>query len=161
MFIPSSKKSCTRIPASRIASDSCRNGPPLTLTRPRTRRIGPQIYIVDRDGTVLRTGPRFIDLEVSAEGDAAPFLLDSAAWAWGDLAFRTMRPVSFYRVYRGMLGGTFRCRFTTTIPEWVGGDPDTPTVGELFAYVVTAVSPGGEETRLGIAAQSFLLDACP
>jgi hypothetical protein len=71
-----------------------------------------------------------------------------------------MRPVSFYRVYRGTPGGVFHCRFTTPTTQWTGGDPDTPAVGTVFAYVVTAVSPTGEETRPGIIAQSFLLDAC-
>jgi hypothetical protein len=72
-----------------------------------------------------------------------------------------MRPVSHYRVYRGTPGGQFHCRFTTPTPQWVAGDPDLPAIGELYAYVVTAVSPTGEETRPGITAQSFVLDACP
>jgi len=120
-----------------------------------------EMYVIDRDGTVRRIGPRFVDLEVSAPGDAAPLRLEPAAWTWGDLAFSSMRPVSFYRVYRGTPNGTFSCRFTSAAPQWPGGDPENPPPGALFAYVVTAVSPTGEETRPGIAGTSFLRDACP
>jgi hypothetical protein len=119
-----------------------------------------ELYIVDRGGTVLRVGPRFIDLEVSGPG-GAPFLLDAATWSWRDLFDETMRPVSFYRVYRGTPGGTFQCRITTPVPEWPGGDPDVPAPGTFFAYVITAVSPTGEETRPGITGASFLLAGCP
>jgi hypothetical protein len=122
-----------------------------------------EMYIVDRDGTVLRVGPRFVDLEVSAAGDADPLLLGTAgaAWTWGNLSLSTMRPVSFYRLWRGTPNGTFHCRFTSSSPQWPGGDPDLPAVGQMFAYVVTAVSPAAEETRPGIAGSSFLRDACP
>jgi glucose/arabinose dehydrogenase len=122
-----------------------------------------EMYIVDRDGTVLRVGPRFVDLEVSATGDANPLVLGTggAAWTWGNLSLSTMRPVSFYRVWRGTPNGTFHCRFTSSSPQWPGGDPDLPAVGQMFAYVVTAVGPAGEETRPGIAGSSFLRDACP
>jgi len=120
-----------------------------------------ELYIVDRDGIVRRIGPRFVDLEVSAPGEAAPLLLGPQSWTWGDLAFASMRPVSFYRVWRGAPGGVFHCRFTSASPQWPGGDPDTPPVGGLFAYVVTAVDASGAETRPGIAATSFLRDACP
>ena len=120
-----------------------------------------EMYLVDRDGTVLRIGPRFIDLEVSAPGDATPLRLDPAGMAWGDLAFATMRPVNRYRVYRGTPGGPFHCRFSGSTPVWAGGDPAIPPPGQYFAYVVTAVSPTGEETRPGIAASALLLDTCP
>src|SRR5262249_43609592 len=69
-----------------------------------------EMYVVDRDGTVLRIGPRFVDLEVSATGDADPLLLGASAWTWGNLAFSSMRPVTFYRVWRGAPGGVFHCR---------------------------------------------------
>jgi glucose/arabinose dehydrogenase len=120
-----------------------------------------EMYVVDRDGTVRRIGPRFVDLEVSAPGDNAPLLLGAPAWTWGDLAFGSMRPVSFYRVYRGAPGGVFHCRFTSASPQWPGGDPENPPTGSVFAYVVTAVNASGEETRPGIAGTSFLHDACP
>ncbi|HEV8121542.1 MAG TPA: hypothetical protein VGQ67_11155, partial [Candidatus Polarisedimenticolia bacterium] len=77
------------------------------------------------------------------------------------LSLSTMRPVSFYRLWRGTPNGTFHCRFTSSSPQWPGGDPDLPAVGQMFAYVVTAVSPAAEETRPGIAGSSFLRDACP
>ncbi|HUD73023.1 MAG TPA: PQQ-dependent sugar dehydrogenase [Dongiaceae bacterium] len=119
-----------------------------------------EIYIVDRDGSVRRIGPRFIDLEVSAPGDAAPLRLDFPAWTWGDLAFSSMRSIDRYRVYRGTPGGPFQCRFTSPTPQWTGGDPTTPAIGTYFAYVVTAVAPTGEETRPGVAG-SFTLGSCP
>lgn len=119
-----------------------------------------EIYIVDRDGVVRRIGPRFVDLEVAAPGDAGPLLLDLPDWTWGDLAFSSMRPVSRYRVYRGTPGGAFECRFTSPTPSWPGGDLDTPPPGTSFAYVVTAVAAGGEETRPGIAG-TFSLGGCP
>jgi len=65
--------------------------------------------------------------------------------------------VSFYRVYRGVPNGTFRCRFTSPTPSWAGGDPDVPPPGGLFAYVVTAVNPAGQQSRPGIAGAGFVL----
>ena len=108
-----------------------------------------------------RIGPRFVDLEVAAPGDATPLRLEASGMTWGDLSFSSMRPVSFYRVYRGTPNGTFRCRFTSPTPQWPGGDPETPAPGTFFAYVVTAVNAAGEETRPGVAVTSFLRDACP
>lgn len=119
-----------------------------------------ELYIVKRGGIVLRVGPLFTELQTSGPG-GTPFLLGAAAWSWADLAYESMRPVSFYRVYRGTPNGTFRCRFTTPGTSWPGGDPDVPLPGQLFAYVVTAVGPTGQETRPGIVGTSFLLDGCP
>lgn len=120
-----------------------------------------EIYVVDRSGTVLRLAPRFADLEVSGSGAGTPLLLDGPDWTWEDLAFTSMQPVSFYRVYRGVPNGIFRCRFTSPTPSWTGGDPEVPPPGGLFVYVVTAVSPSGQESRPGIAGAGFVLDACP
>ena len=120
-----------------------------------------EIYIVDRDGVVRRVGPRFVDLEVSAPGDGAPLMVEPTGMTWGDLARSSMRPVDHYRVYRGTPNGAFRCRFAGAALLWPGADPDTPPPGQYFAYVVTAVAATGEETRPGIAATGFALDACP
>ena len=118
-----------------------------------------EIYVTDRDGSVLRVAPPFTDLEVSAPGAGTPFLLAPGAWAWEDLRFTTMQPVARYRVYRGAPGGVFHCIANRTVPSWTG-DPADPAPGQSFAYVVTAVSTAGQETKPGIAGTSFLLDAC-
>ena len=118
-----------------------------------------EIYVTDRDGAVLRVAPPFADLEVSAPGAGAPFLLAPGDWSWEDLAFTTMHPVARHRVYRGTPGGAFHCIANSPVPSWTG-DPLDPAPGQAFAYVVTAVSPAGQETRRGIAGSAFLLDAC-
>jgi glucose/arabinose dehydrogenase len=120
-----------------------------------------EIYITDRDGTVLRIVPPFADLEVSGTGAASPFRLDTDAWRWEDLETSTMHPVDHYRVYRGLPGGVFTCIFTTPAPQWPGGDPDVPSPGSVFAYVVTAVNPGGDETHGVAAPQTLDPAACP
>ena len=120
-----------------------------------------EIYVTNRGGTVLRIMPPFTDLEVAGRGAADPLLLTPGAWTWEDLAFSTMHPVSLYRVYRGTPGGGFQCIFTTTTPRWAGGDPATPAVGAVFGYVVTAVSPDGEETLSGSPPVNLLPAACP
>jgi len=117
-----------------------------------------EFYITDHDGTVLRVGPPFPDLEVSAPG-AAPLLLAPGSWTWEDLGFTTMQPVARDRLYRGSPGGVFHCIANRTTASW-SGDPADPAPGQSFAYVVTAVSPSGQETRPGIAGSAFLLDAC-
>ncbi len=120
-----------------------------------------EIYITDRDGTVLRIVPPFADLEVSGTGAASPFRLDADAWRWEELEASTMHPVDHYRVYRGLPGGVFSCIFTTPDPQWAGGDPVMPSTGTVLAYVVTAVNPGGTETH-GVAPPQTLEPAgCP
>ncbi len=120
-----------------------------------------EAYIVDRKGTVLRILPPLADLEVAGRNTTAPLLLSDASWTWEDLAFDTMAEVSFYRVYRGTPGGDFTCIFTAPAPRWAGGDPASPATGRLFAYVVTAVGPSGEETKGGDPPVSLLPGACP
>jgi glucose/arabinose dehydrogenase len=118
-------------------------------------------YIVQRGGTILKMLPPLPDLEVAGWNTTAPLLLSTSVWTWEDLAFDTMTPVSFYRVYRGIPGGAFTCVFTTPVPRWAGGDPAIPSTGQLFAYVVTAVGPGGEETKGGDPPVSLLPGTCP
>ena len=118
-------------------------------------------YIVDRKGTVSRILPPMADLEVAGRNTTAPLLLSSATWTWEDLAYDTMAPVSQYRVYRGTPGGTFTCIFTTPTPQWAGGDPASPGTGQLFAYVVTAVGPSGQETKGGEPPVNLLPGTCP
>ena len=120
-----------------------------------------EVYLVDRKGTVLRILPPLTDLEVAGQNTASPLLLSPAAWSWEDLAFSTMQPVSRYRVYRGTPGGAFTCIFTTPAPQWAGGDPESPTLGRLFAYVVTAVNASGQETLSGNPPVNLLTGTCP
>jgi glucose/arabinose dehydrogenase len=120
-----------------------------------------EIYITDRGGTVFRILPPFTDLEVSGKGSADPLRLDATGWRWENLENSTMHPVSHYRVFRGRPGGAFTCIFTTPVPEWIGGDPAVPAPGAMHAYVVTAVSPGGEETHGVDPPQTLDPAACP
>jgi glucose/arabinose dehydrogenase len=119
-------------------------------------------YVVDQSGSVLRILPPYADLEVAGASSRAPLLLSADVWSWEDFSSSTMEPVGFYRVYRGLPGSAFTCIFTTPAPQWSGGgDPETPSRGQLFAYVVTAVSPSGEETLGGNPPVSLLRGACP
>jgi hypothetical protein len=120
-----------------------------------------EIYITDRGGRVLRILPPFTDLEVSGDGAGTPLSLGPAEWTWEDLAASTMHPVSGYRVYRGQPAGPFTCVFSSPDRRWTGGDPEVPAEGALFAYLVTAVSPDGEETRSGDPPHVLMSGACP
>ena len=82
-------------------------------------------------------------------------------WTWEDLFVATDVPVSFYRVYRGAVNGTYECVHTTATPRWsAGGDPSIPVSGGLFAYVVAAVNPAGQETNPGTSG-TFDATTCP
>ncbi|RMG44373.1 MAG: hypothetical protein D6718_10185 [Acidobacteria bacterium] len=121
-----------------------------------------ELYIGHRDGMALKIVPPFPAMQVSGPG-AQPFVLGPSAWSWEDLEWTTMHPVSEYRIYRGVPNGTFRCIHRTAGTSWMGGDPSVPQAGELFAYLVTAVSPDGEETSPGEpeSARQLLPDPCP
>lgn len=107
-------------------------------------------------GGIFKIVPILNNLEVSGMG-AAPFRL-GANWTWEDLALTSDHPINLYRVYRheGNGSGTFTCVFktpTVTPPArpaavWPGGDPSTPSPGNLYSYVVTAVrlSPAEESS---------------
>ena len=84
----------------------------------------------------------------------------SGNWSWEDLEYSTMHPVDFYRVYRGQPGGVFQCIHSAAEPGWPAGDPVVPTPGALLAYLVTAVSPSGEESSSGDPERT-LTDPCP
>jgi glucose/arabinose dehydrogenase len=120
-----------------------------------------EIYITDRDGEVLKIAPPFADLQVSGPGAEDSFLLHrDGDWSWEDLEYTTMHPIAFYRVYRGVPGGVFSCIHSTFVSGWVDGDVTVPDPGALLAYVVTAVSPTGEESSSGDPART-LSDPCP
>ncbi len=120
-----------------------------------------ELYVVDRDGIVLKVLPPFPDLEVSGEGAGELFSIHgSGGWTWEDLELSTSHPVSYYRVYRGAPGGAFTCVHSTTATEWAAGDPAEPPPGEVLAWLVTAVSPQGEESGSGVPAR-ILTNPCP
>jgi hypothetical protein len=108
-----------------------------------------EVYLANAGtSSVLKLLPPFTDLQVSGPGAAGQFLLSREGdWTWEDLALTTMHPVDYYRVYRGVPGGTFTCIHSTLATTWPsGGDPSVPALGTQFAYLVTAVQ-GTEETR--------------
>jgi len=120
-----------------------------------------EIHIVDRDGTILKMLPPFPDLEVSGSQSLSPFTLGPGAWTWEDLFRATEHPVSAYRVYRGLPGGTFQCVFTSPSPQWPSGDAALPAAGQFFAYVVTAVNASGQQTRTGNPPKTLSPNPCP
>ena len=120
-----------------------------------------EIYIVDRDGLVLRIVPPFTNLEVSGDGAATSFELGPIGWTWEDLQRATMHPVASYQVYRGQPGGTFSCVFSGPTPMWAGGDASVPAPGSMHAYIVTAVNPSGQATRSGRPPHTLSGAACP
>lgn len=120
-----------------------------------------EIYVVNQSGSLLRIAPRFINLEVSGEGAADLFTLGPGAWTWENLFRTTMHPVSSYRVYRGLPGGTFTCVFTGSLPQWSTGDPAVPPAGQMNAYIVTAVNASGQMTRSGNPPHTLSAAPCP
>ena len=110
-----------------------------------------ELYLVDRSGTVTKMVPPMSALEVSAVGAADQLLLSKTGdWTWEDLSRSAEVAVGFYRVYRGVPNGAFTCVHKALVPRWAaGGDPAVPAAGELYAYVVTAVSPTNEESATG------------
>jgi glucose/arabinose dehydrogenase len=120
-----------------------------------------EMYVVDLGGTVRKIVPPFADLEVSAKGAADQFRLNKTGnWTWENLFATSDIPVSFYRVYRGSVNGSYTCAFKTSLPQWPGGDAAVPPPGVLYAYVVTAVNSSGVETDRGTTG-SFNASTCP
>ena len=108
-----------------------------------------EVYVVRRAGEVWRLSPPFTALETSGTGALKFALSRTGDWTWEDVARTNDRPVSFYRVYRGVPNGAFSCIQKLTTPVWpAGGDPTNPAPGQMFAYVVTAVD-GTRETVTG------------
>jgi len=110
-----------------------------------------ELYIVDRDGVILKITPPLSDFEVSGAGvlDTETFLLSNDGdWTWEDLQFNSAHPLEFYSVYRGTPGGVFDCIHGTPLTSW-SGDSDTPLAGEVYAYLVTASNASAVETSGG------------
>jgi hypothetical protein len=88
-------------------------------------------------------------------------LSKTGAWTWEDLFQSTDVAVSFYRVYRGAVGGAYSCAFKAATPSWpAGGDVAVPPIGQFYAYVVTAVNASGQETKPGTVG-TFNPATCP
>jgi hypothetical protein len=121
-----------------------------------------EMYVIQLGGFVRKIVPPFADLEVSGRGAADTLRLDKTGdWTWEDLFLATDVTVASYRVYRGALGGAYSCVFKATTPRWpLGGDATNPVIGQLFAYVVSAVDGAGAETKTGTAG-TFNAATCP
>jgi hypothetical protein len=121
-----------------------------------------ELFVLAQSGSAIKIVPPFADLGVSAPGSGTPFLLDkTGSWTWENLYLATEEPVSFYRVYRGALGGAYTCVFKATTPSWPsGGDPAIPSPSQLVTYVVTAVNSAGTETKTGTSG-TFNATTCP
>jgi glucose/arabinose dehydrogenase len=121
-----------------------------------------ELYITSFPGQVKKIVPPFAALEVSGAEAADRLLLDKTGpWTWEDVFRSTDVPVSYYRVYRGTVGGAYSCAFRATSPTWLaGGDPAIPPPDHLYAYVVSAVSGTGVESRIGTSG-TFNAATCP
>jgi hypothetical protein len=121
-----------------------------------------ELYAISLNGSVLKIVPPVSELEVSARGAADALRLSKTGdWTWEDVFMTTDVPVAFYRVYRGSVNGAYTCVHKATTPKWtLGGDPVTPSPGQLFTYVVSAVDGAGAETKPGTAG-TFNGSACP
>jgi hypothetical protein len=121
-----------------------------------------ELYAVGQGGFVRKFVPPFTDLEVSGVGTANAFQLSKTGdWTWEDLFLATDVPVSYYRVYRGSIGGAYTCVLKATLPKWPsGGDATIPASDQLFCYVVCAVNGAGAESKRGTTG-TFNAATCP
>jgi glucose/arabinose dehydrogenase len=116
-------------------------------------------------GEVRLVVPPLSAMEVSGLG-ADQLLLDkSGPWTWEDLAYNSLHPLDFYRLYRSSSTGTYnpsavyQCIHDESTTAWASpADPVAPASGGLFTYVVTARNPGGDETSLGNVTRT---SSCP
>jgi hypothetical protein len=116
-----------------------------------------EIYIGTEDpGDVRKIVPPLSAMEVSGTG-ADPLILSKVSpWTWEDLAFTSMIPLGTYRVYRAIFEGrydpsvVFDCIHDENGTSWApSGDPADPGVGQMHAYLVTALDSAGNETDPG------------
>jgi hypothetical protein len=110
-----------------------------------------EIYILDRDGEVFKILPELSIMELSG-ANAAPQVFDgSGDLRWEDLAATSSHPIAGYKVYRseGDPTGPFLCVHQGSEIVWSDGDPLAPASGQVFFYLVTALTASGTETRPG------------
>ena len=128
-----------------------------------------EMYITDSDGLVYAIVPPLPNFEVAGTGSGSPFKLEKTGdWTWENLFVSSWHPITAYRVYRANagaafdLGEVFNCVRVGSTPVWPGGDPAVPAPGELFAYVVTALNGGGQQTSPGgVPVRTLGAASCP
>jgi glucose/arabinose dehydrogenase len=118
-----------------------------------------EVYLVSRSGAIHRLAPPFPTVEVSGPGAQTFRVERDVDWSWEDVHITNWLPIQTYRVYRGVPAGTFTCIHATATPSWTG-DPETPDPGQLFAYLVTAIS-GGLQSSTGEPERTLSPDPCP
>ena len=109
-----------------------------------------ELYIVDRAGEVFKILPTLSIMVVSGL-NAPVFQPGDAAgdWSWENLTETSSHPIVSYKVYRATdPAATFTCVHDAATNSWAGGDPQAPSSGQVFYYVVTATNDA-EETRPG------------
>lgn len=121
-----------------------------------------ELYVVSRDGRVLKVVPRFAFTEVSGTGTGQPFVVREDRWSWENLKLTEQRDVETYKVYRGVPNGVFECVWSGKESSFPG-DPYRPEPGALAAYLVTAVDTRGVETSPGEprASRPLSTSSCP
>ncbi len=134
-----------------------------------------ELYIVEHgtSGEVFKIIPELFIMELSGQG-ATPFTMNAAGdFVWENLPLSSSVPVRFYRIYRadtstpGSGPGPFVCihkqGFLST--AWSGGDPDTPSSGQVFYYLALAENAAGDLTVPGVQSNGTLrvvdAAACP
>jgi glucose/arabinose dehydrogenase len=126
-----------------------------------------EIYVVDRAGEVFKVVPVLSNLEVSGEGASSFTLSRAGDWSWEDLKLTSSHPIVEYQVYRsvGNGSGSFDCIRRQAGTVWAGGDPNDPTAGGLYSYVVTATNAAGTRTSPGTSTsgtpRALSAAACP
>ncbi|MGH9866898.1 MAG: PQQ-dependent sugar dehydrogenase [Candidatus Polarisedimenticolia bacterium] len=119
-----------------------------------------EIYIIDQGpggtpGEVFKIVPVLSNLEVSGPG-ARPLILDAPDWTWEDLTLTSSHPITEYRVYRASNPtDPFACVRQGQAAAWPSGDPQTPPIGGIFFYLVTARNAAGAETSPGVGTMGF------
>ena len=110
-----------------------------------------EMHVIYKTGQVFKIVPTLGIMEVSAR-NAAPLRMGSdGSWSWEDLEETAGHSISSHKVYRADDDptDTFVCVFEGADSVWSGGDPETPTAGEVFYYLATSLNATGEETRAG------------
>jgi hypothetical protein len=118
-----------------------------------------EVYVIDGGGELFKIVPVLRNLEVSGPG-AQPLLFGAGSWTWEDLKGTSGYAINEYQVFRSSSrgDGIFNCIFKSPTPSWTGGDPVSPTAGNVYSYLVTATRliPGStqtEKTGAGVGSQ--------
>jgi glucose/arabinose dehydrogenase len=144
---------CSAVPGSdldRAADLAPPGGPGITEITSFGEDARGEHYIVSRSGEVFKILPELSIMEVSGRG-AVEFLATADGWSWEDLTASSSHSITEYRVYRSVddAAGTFDCVYSGPTNAWSGGDPVTPSSGQTFYYLASALTESGDETRPG------------